>query len=115
MASRRDFENMIKALPSSDKLDKNDLIEKTKVFWDFQDYITTKLQITETESESISRSYILEKVTQVPNIHEMNESESVEVYISALIDFAKENEFNDCDNLAEGFRYMCRITKLIAN
>ena len=104
--SQKDFENMVKMMPDSGY--NNELIENSKVFWEFQEFIMNKFGISEKESESKFKAHISGKMLGASEEDLVNP----ELYIDHLGDFATECGFVDADKLKSGFRFMSKIGQL---
>ncbi len=105
--SRKAFESMVSAIPNG-LIDKKELVEKTGVFWDFQDYVVEKFGISEKESEDRFKTYIMGKLASTPE-----KLSDPAAYIEHLREYAIECEFNEPDKLVEGFRYMSYLNATI--
>ncbi len=105
--SKKAFEDMIAMIPDT-LLDKTKLVEKTNVFWEFQDFIVSKFSISEKESEERFKTYILGKLSATPE-----KIADPAAYIEHLREYAIECEFGDPDKLVEGFQYMSEMNATI--
>jgi hypothetical protein len=105
--SRKAFENTISVIPDG-LVDKKALMEKTSVFWDFQDYVMAKYSLTEKESEEKFKSYIFTKMAATPE--KMSDPSA---YLEHLRLYAVECGFTSPDKLVEGFQYMTDLNAKI--
>lgn len=105
--SKKAFESMISTIPDG-LMDKKELVAKTSIFWDFQDYITAKFNITEKESEDKFKEYIMGKMANTPE-----KLSDPAAYIEYLREYAVECEFNEPDKLVEGFKYLSILNATI--
>lgn len=104
--SQKAFENMVKMMPDNGYND--ELIENSKVFWEFQEFIMKKFSISEKESEAKFKAHITGKMVGASE----EDLTNPELYIDHLGDFATECGFADADKLKSGFRFMSKIGQL---
>jgi len=106
--SKKAFQNMLTMLPD-DKFNKQELMDNTAVFWEFQEYIMTKFGITEKETEDKFREYVMDKMKNASPEDLANPS----IYIEHLGNYASTNGFAGTEKLKEGFKYMTNISAAI--
>lgn len=109
--SKKAFESMIGMLPNSDKFTKQELIDNTSIFWDFQEFVMNKFSISEKDTEDKFKEYVTDKMKGASP----EDLSNTTLYIEHLGEYAKSIGFSEDEKLKKGFQYLVNIGNIIQN
>ena len=100
MSKLKEFKTVLEhsGLPQEEQ---DNLIENAEVFYDFNDYIKEKLDLSEEAVETLMSIKMNTAIKKIDFDSLESDDEIVEIIVNVLVDFAEQNNYPKCDKLRE--------------
>ena len=85
------------------------LIEHAEVFYDFNDYIQEKLDLSEEAVETLMGIKMKTALNEISYDSIDDENDIVEILSNILVDFATANGYTKCDKLKESAKVIIKL------